>query len=37
MQRHGLRYDLAMFPTWTGTGIISGSLGQYHTFYGPFS
>ncbi len=36
-QRHCLRYDLAMFPTLIGTGMISGSWRPYHTFYGPFS
>jgi hypothetical protein len=37
MRRHDLHYDLALFPTLTGTGMISGSLKQYHPFYGPFS
>jgi hypothetical protein len=26
-----VHYDLALFPTLTGTGMISGSLKQYHT------
>ena len=36
-QRHCLRYALALFPTLTGTGIISDSLRPYHAFYEPFS
>ena len=32
-----VRHALGMFPTLTGTGMISGSLRQYHPFYGPFS
>jgi hypothetical protein len=36
MRRHDLHYDLALFPTLTGTGMISGSLKQYHPFYGHY-
>ena len=35
-QRHCLRYALALFPTLTGTGTISGSLGHFTRFTGYF-